>query len=92
LEAGGTAFDPNLARITARATQVEHVVNSTFDSEETLLDGDPQVIDLPFKCEEGPLSGENAAWLNWCKKGGSVQYGGHQHQQFFNIFQIKVVS
>jgi hypothetical protein len=61
-EAGGTAFNTNLAHVTASATQVEHVVSSTFDLEETLLDGDPQVIDSPFKCEEGLVETVQKGW------------------------------
>lgn len=43
-----------------------YVVNNTYDWEaydweEDILDGDPQVVDLNFKCEEGPLTGNRVS-------------------------------
>jgi len=92
LEANGTNYNMDLAQVTARATQVEHHVNSRYDTEDPNCDGDPQVIKLPFVCEEGPLTGVNLSWHKWRKKGGRVEYHGRLHEQFYNLLEIKIVS
>ena len=92
LAAEGIAFDANHARVIARATQVEHVVNSTYELEEDILEGDPQVVSLNFKCEEGPLNGDRVKWIKWRKKGGRVMIDGRAHQQYYDIMIMKVVS
>ena len=92
LEAEGIAYNPDLARVAARATQVEHVVNNLYDLEEDILDGEPQVVDLKFKCEEGPLTGRRVSWFKWRKKGGNVTVDGRVHMQYYDIMIIKVVS
>eukprot|EP00956_Cyclotella_meneghiniana_P042135 scaffold248376_cov125-Cyclotella_meneghiniana.AAC.1 len=92
LAAEGIAFHANHARVVARATQVEHVVNSTYELEEDILEGDPQVVSLNFKCEEGPINGDRVTWMKWRKKGGRVVVDGRVHQQYYDIMIIKVVS
>ena len=92
LEANGTNYNANLAQVTARATQVEHHVNSRYDTEDPNFEGDPQVIKLPFVCEEGPVTGANLSWHKWRKKGGRVEYRGRPHEQFYDLLEIKIVS
>ena len=92
LEAKGVNFNANLAQVTARATQVEHNVNTNYDTQDPLCDGDPQVIKLPFDCEEGPVTGMNLSWNKWRKKGEQVEYRGQAHEQFYDLLEIKIVS
>jgi hypothetical protein len=48
----------------------------------------PQIINLPFKCVEGTLSGGNAMWMMWHKKGGAVEFNNRLHEQFFHILTV----
>jgi hypothetical protein len=92
LEAKGIIFNANLAQVTARATQVEHHVNTNFDNQDPLCDGDPQVIKLPFVCEEGPVTGANLSWNKWRKKGSRVEFRNAWHDQFYDLLELKIVS
>jgi hypothetical protein len=54
-EIGIHLFDPDSAIALAHAQQVAHFVSKTYPGREDFIPGNPQVIDLPFKCGEGDL-------------------------------------
>ena len=87
----GITYDPNLARVAARSTQVTHFVNSHYDSTVNKLEGDPQICVLPFKCTEGNVPSSNIHWLKW-PTGFTVVSNGVEHKQFLNILLVKLNS
>jgi hypothetical protein len=93
LEHVGITYDTNLALVVQRATQVGHEINTRFEPHETLLDGEPQVIQLPFKCLEGPVADGDITWFRWYKgKQDDVEYKGRMHKQFYNVLIFHVKS
>ena len=87
----GTKYNPNHIHVQSCSSQVGHY-NSIFEEHEDELDGDPQIVNLPFKCIEGALFGNNALWTKWHKKGGAVDFNNHCHEQFYNIMLMRVES
>lgn len=93
LEHVGIKYDSNLAQVTQRSTQVGHQINTLYEPHETLLDGEPQIIPLPFKCLEGPIPDGDITWFRWYKgKKEDVEYKGSMHKQFFNVMIFHTIS
>jgi hypothetical protein len=84
-------YDPNLARVVAHSSQVTHFVNKNFEESATQLDGDPQVVNLPFKCPEGDVPSDPMIWVNWLIE-KYVRYKNTQHKQFINIMIVRLNS
>lgn len=87
----GTVFDEHSARAMARSTQVTHFVESNHADHPTMIDGDPQVLNLPFTCVEGEVPGANLCWVAW-PTDKIVTYRNRDHKQFLNILCIKLDS
>jgi hypothetical protein len=56
-----------------------------------MIDGDPQVLNLPFTCVEGEVPGVNLCWVAW-PTDKIITYRNRDHKQFLNIFCIKLDS
>ena len=91
LKSIGVTYSESLTRVAARSTQVGHDVNTNYDHQDKLLEGDPQLISLPFKCIVGGVPGPDMAWFKWYK-GEKVKVGDKEHKQFYDVMLIKVVS
>jgi hypothetical protein len=87
----GITYDGSLARVSARSSQVGHLVNTTFEHSDELLEGTPQVVSLPFACVEGEVSGGDIKWFKWYKK-EKVKFDGKNHKQFYDILLVKLTS
>ena len=87
----GNVFDEHSARAMARSTQVTHFVESNHPDHPTMIDGDPQVLNLPFTCVEGEVPGANLCWVAW-PTDKIVTYRNRDHKQFLNILCIKLES
>ena len=64
-------------------------MNKKYPARESNVGGDPQIVDLPFKCVEGNLE------ANWCLDAeGMDQVKGRRfhHQQFSILMHFKVES
>ncbi len=78
-------WDESHHRVQARAQQVTHLVNKKYSHRDRWIEGEPEVVDLPFKCVEGDL---NVTWGYWPNKMKKIA----RHQQFLPSMTIKVVS
>ena len=87
----GINYDPNLARVAARSSQVTHLVFSKFGESEDHIEGEPQIVPLRFKCPEGHVTSENILWMSWPIE-KTVLYKNARHKQFLNIMAIKLNS
>jgi hypothetical protein len=85
----GVDYNPSHIRVLACSSQIGHFINSNFKDTDIKLDGEPQIINLPFKCVEGTLSGGNAMWMMWHKKGGALEFNNCHHGQFFHIPTVR---
>ena len=85
----GDSFSETSARNQARSQQVTHYVNQKYPAREKTIEGDPQIINLPFKCIEGDLIAE---WGSWAE--GRERFHGqrYKHQQFSVLLSFKVTS
>ena len=87
----GEAYNEASARVLARSTQVTHFVEYNFAENPIMVDGTPQIVDLPFPCIEGEVPSEATMWIAW-PTDRFVNYRGAAHKQFLNILIIKVLS
>ena len=85
----GREYDPASARAEARAMQITHYVNTKYPARENSVAGDPQIVDLPFKCVEGNLE---AHWCLDAEGMDAVMGKRFHHQQFSILMHFKVVS
>lgn len=84
----GAAYREDSARVQARLQQVTHRVTDTYPAGES-IHGDPQVIDLPFKCVEGDVKTDFLMTAEGMHKQPGKK---HNHQQFQVYFHFKVES
>jgi hypothetical protein len=84
--------NPSHICVLASSSQIGHFINSNFKDTDDELDGEAQIINLPFKCVEGTLSGGNAMWLMLRKKGGAVEFNNRRRKQFFHILTVRCES
>ena len=78
----GTEYNPNHIPVQSGSSQVGHYINSNFKEHKDQLEGDPQIIKLPFKCIEWAHSGNNAMWMKRRKKGGDLDFNNCHHEHF----------
>ena len=67
--------------------QITHYVNKKYPARESTVGGDPQIVDLPFKCVEGNLE------ANWCLDADgmdSVSGKKFHHQQFSILMHLRL--
>jgi hypothetical protein len=87
----GEAYSDASARVLARSTQVTHFVEYNFADSPSMVDGTPQIVDLPFLCMEGEVPADSIMWITW-PTDRYVTYRNADHKQFLNILNVKVHS
>ena len=82
----GNEYNKRHARVQARSRQVIQPVRRKYNSLESWILGNPQVINLPFQCVKGDYCHH---WVNWATKGMQRVYG---HKQFQKCVTFRFVG
>lgn len=77
------------ALVQARSQQITHFVNKTIPARENFISGNPQIIDLPFKCVEGDVK---VSWYYSPLVMPKIKGRKNSHQQFSIVMQFSVES
>ena len=80
----GDEYDPRHARVQARSRQVIQPVRREYNSLESWILGDCQIVNLPFQCVEGDY---RPHWGNWATK-GMQRVNGHKQYQKCVTFRL----
>jgi hypothetical protein len=84
----GDEYDPRHARVQARSRQVIQPVRREYNSLESWILGDCQIVNLPFQCVEGDY---RPHWGNWATK-GMQRVDGHKQYQKCVTFRLVSVE
>ncbi|KAL7515015.1 hypothetical protein ACHAXN_012865 [Cyclotella atomus] len=84
----GKSYSQDSARVQAHAQQVTHYVTTNHPEKDGIM-GDPQVIDLPFRCVEGEV--ETNFFYSPVEM-PKLKGQKHSHQQFAIFINFKVQS
>ena len=84
----GDEYDPRHARVQARSRQVIQPVRREYNSLESWILGDCQIVNLPFQCVEGDY---RPHWGNWATK-GMQRVNGHKQYQKCVTFRLVSVE
>jgi hypothetical protein len=84
----GIDYNTESARVQARAQQVTHHVTKNYPKKDGIM-GDPQVIDLPFRCLEGEVE---TNFLHSPVQVPKFKGVKHSHQLFAIFLAFKVQS
>ena len=84
----GDEYDPSHARVQARSRQVIQPVRREYNSLESWILGDCQIVNLPFQCVEGDYWPH---WGNWATK-GMQRVDGHKQYQKCVTFRLVSVE
>ena len=81
----GNDYHEDHVQVQARLSQVTYPVARSQNARKTLMEGEAQIVELPFKCIEGDI---RPKWGQWDKMGQRI----NRHKKFLISMTLKVTS